>query len=516
MRRKILTAFLTVISILFISEAFFFAMHFVVIKKYQEVVTNVISEYRLIGDTSSVVNSYYSLIQYANDQQRLNDYNNNLVALKDLLLELDKNITDSDSWTVYVGVKSTIESVVEETDKGVADITAGSFSNVTDYYSEANKKNSFVKDNTANLLLKELGYVERLQNNIFKIQLVSEVVGLILFIVMLLCCVWYAFLFSRKISDPLLKLAKSAKALGGGDWKIKIDDNLKKNGDEAAELANSLDVIAVSLRNGAKRIKDCSVQLDKNKKIIFGKEEQIGELNEANQLKSEFMSIATKELKRSLIPIIDLSETMERNKEVLPSEYQNYVINIHGDSERLNRLIRQMLQVSGGKEGLEKERFNLDELIMSIETSLEMLARKTGSKVVFSIQDRGVGMSSDKEKISQVIYDFVDNAIKYGPNGQIVTVTLRRSGSDAVRVEVSDEGPGIPKELQDKLFLKFSQSESLLPVSHEGMGLGLYICKRNVEILGGEIGVLSGNNKGAIFYFVIPLLAGKKEEEEED
>ena len=74
-----------------------------------------------------------------------------------------------------------------------------------------------------------------------------------------------------------------------------------------------------------------------------------------------------------------------------------------------------------------------------------------------------------------------------------------------IKVEVSGAGQGIPKEMQNKLFMKFSQLEPSLSRSQDGMGLGLYICKQNIENLGGKVGVESKINQGATFYFTLPI-----------
>jgi signal transduction histidine kinase len=511
LKAKILTAFLTVIAVLFISEAFIFVMHFAVVKKYQKITDNMVSEYRIIETTSNLVGSFYDLIQYANNKQRIDTYNNNLGILQTLLAKLDKNITDSGSWTVYLGAKSTVNSVIEESNRGVAAILAGNFSEVTANYADANQKNNFVRENTANLLLQELAYTEKLQADIVKTQLWSEIIGLILFAGILIGCLWYSLSFSKKLINPLVKLTKLAKVIGNGNLEANVENVLLKGDDEVASLANSFNSMVLSLKDNIKKLKEYNAQLIKTKKIVVSKEMKISELNEINKMKDEFMNIVTHELKTPLIPIIGLSEVMEQQKESLPPEYQKYVVTIHKEGVRLNELIRQMLQATrseNGEEPLVKEKFILNDLILSLETSLTMLTQRTDSKIVFNFKDPGIEMESDKEKISQVIYNFVDNAVKYGPNGQTVVVFASKQGEDKVLIEVADEGTGIPEKLKEKLFLKFSQLEPSLSRSREGMGLGLYICKRNVEMLGGEIGTKNKTDgQGAVFYFSIPLVA---------
>jgi signal transduction histidine kinase len=512
-KAKLLTAFLTVIAVLFIAEAFISAMNFIVIKKYQQITDSMISEYQIIETTSNLVGSFYDLIQYANDGQRLNTYNNNLDALKNLLTKLDKNISDSGSWKVYLGVRSSVNGVVNETNKGVAAILAGNYSEVTNYYNLANQKNLFVKENTSNLLLKELEYTKKLQTDITKTQLWIEIIGLILFIGVFLGCLWYSLSFSQTFINPLLKLTKLAKIIGDGNLDANVENNLLKGSDEVASLANSFNSMVLSLKANIKKLKEYNAQLIKTKKIVMSKEEKISELSEINRMKDEFMNIVTHELKTPLIPIIGLSEVMEQQKELLPPEYQKYVVTIHKEGVRLNDLIKQMLQATRSENGediLVKEKFILNDLILSMETSLTMLAKRTESKIVFDFKSSGIEMNSDKDKISHVVYNFVDNAVKYGINGQTITITVSQPEKEKVQLEVSDEGKGIPDNLREKLFSKFSQLEPSLSRSREGMGLGLYICKRNIDELGGQIGMRNGQDKGSVFYFSIPLVAEEK------
>ena len=156
-----------------------------------------------------------------------------------------------------------------------------------------------------------------------------------------------------------------------------------------------------------------------------------------------------------------------------------------------------------------KEKFNLVELVMSLETSLGMLTKRSDSKIKFNIAAKKINIESDKAKISQVIYNFVDNAVKYGAKNQTIEVNISLPNEKSVRVEVKGNGQGIVKDMQKKLFLKFSQLEPSLSRSQDGMGLGLYICKQNIDNLGGSIGVESEVNKGATFFFTLPLKTSK-------
>jgi len=236
----------------------------------------------------------------------------------------------------------------------------------------------------------------------------------------------------------------------------------------------------------------------------------IGQLKELDKLKNEVLNIATHELKTPLVSIIGLSEVMKNNPQTIPTEYQNYISIINKEGSKLANLIKTMLTVNRNEVSkilVNKEKFDLISLIKSFKGSLDILVKKTDSKVVFSFDSDQLLMESDKAKISQVVYNLVDNAIKYGLPKQTITISSINLKNNYVRIEIKNEGKGIPKSIQKNLFLKFSQLEPSLSRSQDGMGLGLYICKQTIDALGGEIGVESEPNQGAKFYFTLPLIS---------
>lgn len=238
----------------------------------------------------------------------------------------------------------------------------------------------------------------------------------------------------------------------------------------------------------------------------------INQLKELDKLKNEVMNIATHELKTPLISIVGLSEVMMKKPESLIPEFQNYLSIIHKEALKLTNLIKTMLTSSRNEIGhvsAVKEKFNLSELLLSLTMSLKILADRSKSQVAFDIEDNTLEIESDKDKISQVIYNLVDNAVKYGTEGQTIQVKMTKPDDKFVKISVTGAGVGISKEDQKRIFLKFSQLEPSLSRSQDGMGLGLYICKQNIENLGGKIGVISAPGEGATFHFTLPLIAKK-------
>ncbi len=234
----------------------------------------------------------------------------------------------------------------------------------------------------------------------------------------------------------------------------------------------------------------------------------IEQLKELNRMKDDFLNIATHELKTPLTSIVGLSEIISTQEPSLLPKNQKYIDIIHDEGNKLSHIIKRILTVTrfeSGKEIVQFEPIDLTVFIPMLLPSLKVLAKKKKSRIVTKLEKKNIVVRSDKEKISQVIYNFVDNAVKYGPEGQTITVSITKPEKGQVKIAVIDQGPGISPGLQKRLFTKFSQLEPSLTRSQEGTGLGLYICKLIVDKLGGKIGVKSLLGKGSTFYFTLPI-----------
>ncbi|MFA5184191.1 MAG: ATP-binding protein [Patescibacteria group bacterium] len=631
-RVKLLTAFLTIIAVFTIAEGFFIVVNFNIINRYKDLSDTMVSEYRIIGETSSLIESFKDFVKYPNDSWQKAKVFDTRAGLRALLIKIDGAIVDSDSRVAFNGLRNTVNQVIAEIDDGADEVLRGDYSETTTHYDNANRLNKFVQDNTTNLLLRQLAYAKSLETEIGQIQIWSEIIALLIFLFVAAGSIWYAVLFSKKLVTPLISLTRLAKAIEGGDLKAMVEKEVLTGDDEVTSLANSFNMMIFSLRQSIKKLQEYNIEVkdsrnrlkaEKNKlqqyldiagiivlifsphnhnvflinkkgreilgiqpEEIMGKDwvslfvsrnsrlktksflnllisgaparddtlenvlvtkdnkeknivwhfsvlknengvpeailatgvdvteltmaqVTIEQLREVDRLKNEVMNIATHELKTPLISIVGLSEVMEKKPESLSSDYRNYISIIHQEGVKLTNLIKSMLSASRnelGRIALVKEKFNLAELILSLETSLQVLVKRTDSKIAFDIQVKEAILESDKAKISQVIYNFVDNAVKYGPRQQTISIALAQSAPDTVKVSVTGAGAGISEDDQKKLFMKFSQLEPSLSRSQDGMGLGLFICKQNIEHLNGQIGVFSQPNQGATFYFTLPLL----------
>jgi signal transduction histidine kinase len=111
---------------------------------------------------------------------------------------------------------------------------------------------------------------------------------------------------------------------------------------------------------------------------------------------------------------------------------------------------------------------------------------------------------SDPARLKQVLYNYLSNAIKFGPPGSHVRVRVQVQDAERFRIEVHDGGPGIRSEDQARLFVEFEQLDASPGKHHPGTGLGLALTKRIVEAQGGQVGVESEPGRGSVFHAVLP------------
>jgi hypothetical protein len=174
----------------------------------------------------------------------------------------------------------------------------------------------------------------------------------------------------------------------------------------------------------------------------------------------------------------------------------------------LLKLINDIIEISKIQENqieVNMKKFDLNVLISQLYEQYLLINPKIKQNIVVlhqhkAIPDKPYHIVSDPERVQQIMINLIDNAIKFLPSGEIIIGYNIRSGEPELFVE--DNGIGIPKKEQEKLFNRFNQSDST--VGHDGFGLGLAISKGLVEILGGQINVDSEPGKGSKFYFNIP------------
>ena len=235
---------------------------------------------------------------------------------------------------------------------------------------------------------------------------------------------------------------------------------------------------------------------------------------EANRLKSRFLSTVSHELGTPLNLIVGLSEMLLQKRSAVGEEIGQDLKRIHASAQHLDGLIRDVLDLAQNEMGTLKlacAPLDLAEVLKVVATVGEQLAQDRGLEWQASIPENLPRVWGDRTRLRQIVLNLISNAVKFTAQGQ---VTLRvRALEEMVAIEVSDTGLGISPEEQKVIFEEFRRSERTTALGYSGLGLGLSICKRLVELHGGRIGVRSSGEEGAgsTFYFTLPVLQGDEE-----
>lgn len=233
---------------------------------------------------------------------------------------------------------------------------------------------------------------------------------------------------------------------------------------------------------------------------------------EANRMKSRFLSTVSHELRTPLNLIVGLSRMMlheQTEKSLrLPRLFQKDIERIHASAQQLDGLIRDVLDLTRSEMGelkLTYQALDLGEALQVVAVVGEQMAQEKGLNWRVEIPASLPRVWGDRARLRQVVLNLVNNAVKFTERGE---VALRVGTADeTVTVSVCDTGLGIAKNEQGLIFDEFRQSERTTARGYGGLGLGLAICKRLIERHGGEIGVQSSGKEGAgsRFYFTLPV-----------
>ncbi|MFH0906833.1 MAG: HAMP domain-containing sensor histidine kinase [bacterium] len=231
-------------------------------------------------------------------------------------------------------------------------------------------------------------------------------------------------------------------------------------------------------------------------------------LAQANRMKSEFINIASHQLRTPLTGIKWTINLIMRQKiKKFSTEQTEYIKDIEENNQRMIDLVNDLLNVSMIEQGkliLNSKKFSIKKLIQDIIKEYSFLAK--ASNIEFSLQTKSNTsiVLADQQKISIVLHNLIDNAIRYTQKGGTVKIALLKNG-DSIRCEIQDKGVGIPKKDQNKIFKKFFRSQNIMRYQTEGTGLGLYIAQAIIKASKGKIGFQSEPEKGSTFWFKIPI-----------
>jgi signal transduction histidine kinase len=231
------------------------------------------------------------------------------------------------------------------------------------------------------------------------------------------------------------------------------------------------------------------------------------ELEAANRAKRDFMARMSHELRTPLNAILGFSEMI--SGAVLgpvSKTYQQYGRDIHRSGTHLLDMINQVLDITRIETGdlhPKPEPVEIDAVAAEVAMILRPLAEVRHVKLIFEFEADARRLLADPMMLRQMLLNLISNAVKFSPSGETVTVQSR-ADEDSVVVRVSDRGPGIDKDKLTHVFEPFGSGQSLLAQQAAGIGLGLPIAKKLVEMHGGRLTITTSRQKGTVVTLVFP------------
>ena len=225
---------------------------------------------------------------------------------------------------------------------------------------------------------------------------------------------------------------------------------------------------------------------------------------EVNQMKTDFVSFVTHQLRTPLSGIKWMLELVADAE--IPIDIRSYVADARDASERLINLVNDLLDISRLERGrleIRPQPTDLGALTASVLEEVAGLVRTHDHRISVTGVDDAPTVIADPQLLRQVVLNLISNAIKYTPRSGEIAIRIGDVG-DRVRWEIQDNGIGIPRDAQRRLFEKFYRADNVFAVETEGTGLGLYLVRLIIEQFGGRVWCDSEEGRGATFVFTLP------------
>ena len=323
-----------------------------------------------------------------------------------------------------------------------------------------------------------------------------------------------ALRISRGVAAPVLNLTGAVQRLGAGDLRARA--RVDSTG-ELGMLERGINVMAETLENAQAELREQVEQATAElRETLEAVEIQNVELDlarkralRASHEKSEFLANMSHEIRTPLNGLLGFVDLLQRTP--LDEEQRDYTATIRKSAANLLVIVNDILdfsKIESGKLSTESVPFDLREALEDSMDLLAPIAHEKGLELILLLySDVPLALYGDSNRIRQVLLNLLGNALKFTSRGSVVVrVMLEDEDDDAhasLRISVADTGIGLSTEEQGRLFLAFGQADSSATRRFGGTGLGLFISKRLVELMGGTIGVESEPGSGSTFWFTL-------------
>ena len=337
----------------------------------------------------------------------------------------------------------------------------------------------------------------------------------LIFLLALSISSFHAFQMGRNVTRPILELAQAVEKIKEGklSTRIKISayremeilesgiNTMAQTLENAHnELQNKVEQATLSLRRSLETIEVQNIELEIARRTA----------ENANKIKSEFLADMSHEIRTPLNGVVGFIHLLQ--KTTLNPKQQEYLTTIHKSSNNLLAIINDILDFSKIEAGKLRIDRNIMDIRDCIDESLNLLAPYAHEKGITLIpliySDVPSQVLGDPLRVKQIITNLVNNSIKFTDKGSVIIRVMLEQETYShltIRVNVTDTGIGLAPEEQRVLFQAFNQTKTNMTGKFGGTGLGLVICKKLVEQMGGNIGVESELQKGATFWFTFQV-----------
>ncbi len=328
-------------------------------------------------------------------------------------------------------------------------------------------------------------------------------------IVVALAILVFHLILKRLIFGPVRALTGVAERVEQGSTTAR---SRLRTGDDFERLSLAFDGMLDRLDEGQKQLRAVNESLDL--KIGELAEANVG-LFESNRLKSEFLANVSHELRTPLNSIIGFAELLDevaRGDANADPKRRRYLGNILQSGRNLLEMINELLQmakIEAGRLEVTIGPASLKDVIEGLAAIMRPQSLAKRIAIETDVEADLPGVESDAGKLQQILFNFVSNAIKFSPEETRIVIAARRTqrddGTACITASVTDQGPGIPLDMQDTIFEKFRQVDASHTRAHSGTGLGLAICRELAERLGARVALQSTPGVGATFSVEVPL-----------
>lgn len=287
-----------------------------------------------------------------------------------------------------------------------------------------------------------------------------------------------AFMTSKRMAMPLDEMARATRSFAHGDFSVRVEEDDRT--DEVGALVSAFNSMADSLERSEQR-------------------------------RNDFIANISHELKTPMTTIAGFADGL-LDGTIPASEQDKYLATIADETRRLSRLVRSMLDLSrlesAGTDLTRRREFDILEVIISTLLNFEPRATEKRLDVDLQLPENHVNVLADPDAITRVVYNLLDNAVKFAAEGSVLTVSLWKTDGKAY-VSVKDRGETIPESDLPFIFDRFHKSDRSRSLDREGVGLGLYLVKRILDAHGEDI-VVTSRDGATEFVFSLTLAPQKK------